>query len=64
MPAIFTRVDPFDIALPPLPVVIWCSAQLKSSFNGALDKWKRWTIKEELSDGCGARDAEWEYDML
>lgn len=37
---------------------------LKSSFNGAMDKWKRWTISEELSEGCGARDAEWEYDMI
>ncbi|CAM9177834.1 unnamed protein product [Ectocarpus sp. 4 AP-2014] len=37
---------------------------LKSSFNGAMDKWKRWTISDELSEGCGARDAEWEYDML
>eukprot|EP00903_Cladosiphon_okamuranus_P010911 g10307.t1 len=37
---------------------------LNSSFNGAMDKWKRWTISEELSEGCGARDAEWEYDML
>ncbi|CAM9344472.1 unnamed protein product, partial [Ectocarpus fasciculatus] len=35
-----------------------------SSFNGAMDKWKRWTISDELSEGCGARDAEWEYDML
>lgn len=39
-------------------------AQLKSDFNGALDKWKRWTIHDEISEGCGARDAEWEYDML
>lgn len=38
--------------------------QLKSEFNGALDKWKRWTISDELSEGCGSRDAEWEYDML
>lgn len=37
---------------------------LKSEFNGALDKWKRWTISDELSEGCGSRDAEWEYDML
>eukprot|EP00752_Nemacystus_decipiens_P007844 g7008.t1 len=37
---------------------------LKSSFNGAMDKWKRWTISDELSEGCGARDAEWEYDVL
>eukprot|EP00904_Undaria_pinnatifida_P011586 jgi/Undpi1/7558/HiC_scaffold_22.g10031.m1 len=37
---------------------------LKSEFNGALDKWKRWTIFDELSEGCGSRDAEWEYDML
>lgn len=46
--------------LPPCSLDI----QLKSSFNGAMDKWKRWTISEELSEGCGARDAEWEYDML
>ncbi|CAM9177607.1 unnamed protein product [Laminaria digitata] len=37
---------------------------LKSEFNGAMDKWKRWTISDELSEGCGSRDAEWEYDML
>ncbi|CAM9258870.1 unnamed protein product, partial [Hapterophycus canaliculatus] len=37
---------------------------LKSSFNGAMDKWKRWKVFDELSEGCGARDAEWEYDML
>ncbi|CAM9437079.1 unnamed protein product [Pylaiella littoralis] len=37
---------------------------LKSSFNGAMDKWKRWTISDELSEGCGARDSEWDYDML
>lgn len=50
-----------DIYTPPPR---WIRFQLKSSFNGAMDKWKRWTISEELSEGCGARDAEWEYDML
>lgn len=38
--------------------------QLKAEFNGALDKWKRWSIDDTLSEGCGARDAEWEYDMI
>lgn len=38
--------------------------QLESTFNGAMDKWKRWKIEDELSEGCGARDAHWEYDIL